>query len=83
VDPEPGKTAPNIREHYLAQLENLGLKHIARRPVAVECNNSPLYDIVLASRHTSAARPVEPLSSARDLRLPGRGPRYGPRRKGS
>lgn len=49
-----GRTAQNIRDHYDAQLRDLGLVHIARRPVRSVTTNSPLYDIVLASRKDTA-----------------------------
>ena len=54
MDPEPGRTAQNIREHYDAQLRGLGLIHIARRCVHTVETNSPLYDVVLASRKDTA-----------------------------
>jgi three-Cys-motif partner protein len=54
LHPDKGRTAQNIREHYDAQLRSLGLDHIARRCVNLHANNSPLYDIVLASRHPLA-----------------------------
>jgi three-Cys-motif partner protein len=54
VHPDEGRTAQNIREHYDAQLRSLGLQHITRRCVKTSATNSPLYDIVLASRHPRA-----------------------------
>jgi hypothetical protein len=54
VHPDEGRTAENIREHYDAQLHTLGLEHITRRCVKTTRTNSPLYDIVLASRHPRA-----------------------------
>jgi hypothetical protein len=54
LDSTEGKTAQNIREHYDEQLRGLGLVHIARRCVRTVFTNSPLYDIVLASRHPLA-----------------------------
>jgi three-Cys-motif partner protein len=51
LDPRPGWTADNIRAHYDHQLTLLGLEHIAHRCVKTTATNSPLYDIVLASRH--------------------------------
>jgi three-Cys-motif partner protein len=54
LHPDEGRTAENIREHYDAQLRTLGLQHITRRCVKTAVTNSPLYDIVLASRHPRA-----------------------------
>lgn len=54
VHRDEGRTAQNIREHYDAQLRSLGLQHITRRCVRTSATNSPLYDIVLASRHPRA-----------------------------
>jgi three-Cys-motif partner protein len=53
MHPDEGRTAQNIRQYYDAQLRSLGLKHITRRCVKTS-GNSPLYDIVLASRHPRA-----------------------------
>ncbi|MFL5894046.1 MAG: three-Cys-motif partner protein TcmP [Thermoleophilaceae bacterium] len=54
IHADPGRTAQNIRDHYDAQLRNIGFEHIARRCVNTTRTNSPLYDIVLASRHPRA-----------------------------
>lgn len=54
LDSTEGKSAQNIRDHYDEQLKALGLIHIARRCVRTVPTNSPLYDIVLASRHPLA-----------------------------
>jgi three-Cys-motif partner protein len=54
LDSTEGKTAHNIRNHYDEQLHGLGLVHIARRCIRTVSTNSPLYDIVLASRHPLA-----------------------------
>jgi len=54
LDSTEGITAQNIRSHYDEQLRSLGLQHIARRCVRTVPTNSPLYDIVLASRHPLA-----------------------------
>jgi hypothetical protein len=76
LDPEEGRTAQNIRDHYDAQLRSLGLIHIARRCVNTEPTNSPLYDVVLASRKDTAVKlfekvnpvpKVEPQASIFDL----------------
>jgi hypothetical protein len=56
VHPEEGRTAQNIREHYDEQLKSLGLIHIARRCVKTQPTNSPLYDVVLASRKDTAVK---------------------------
>jgi three-Cys-motif partner protein len=56
VNPEPGRTAQNIRAHYDEQLRGLGLIHIARRCVKTDWTNSPLYDVILASRHPAAVK---------------------------
>lgn len=56
LHPEPGRTAQNIREHYNEQLCSLGLIHIARRCVKTAWSNSPLYDVILASRHSAAVK---------------------------
>jgi three-Cys-motif partner protein len=56
VHPEPSRTAQNIRDHHDAQLKNLGLIHIARRCVKTQPTNSPLYDVVLASRKDTAVK---------------------------
>ena len=50
VAPEEGRTAQNIRDYYDQQLHSLGFEHIARRCVKTTWSNSPLYDVVLASR---------------------------------
>ena len=52
---EEGRTAQNIRDYYDDQLRSLGLIHIARRCVKLQ-NNSPLYDVVLASRKDIAVK---------------------------
>lgn len=52
--PDEGSTADAIRAHYDEQLRGLGLVHIARRCVRTIPMNSPLYDIVLASRKATA-----------------------------
>lgn len=52
--PDEGCTADAIRTHYDEQLRGLGLLHIARRCVKTTPTNSPLYDIVLASRKATA-----------------------------
>jgi three-Cys-motif partner protein len=59
LDPEEGRTAQKIRDHYDAQLRSLGLIHIARRCVNTEPTNSPLYDVVLASRKDMAVKLFE------------------------
>jgi three-Cys-motif partner protein len=53
---EEGRTADNIRDYYDQQLRSLGLIHIARRCVHTSWSNSPLYDVVLASRHPTAVK---------------------------
>jgi three-Cys-motif partner protein len=76
VHPEQGRTAQNIRDWYDDQLRSLGLIHIARRCVKTQPTNSPLYDVVLASRKDTAvtlfekANPVakvEPAASLFDM----------------
>jgi hypothetical protein len=52
--PDADVTADAIRAHYDAQLGALGLIHIARRHVNITDTNSPLYDIVFASRKDTA-----------------------------
>jgi three-Cys-motif partner protein len=54
VHPEQGRTAQNIRDWYDEQLRSVGLIHIARRCVKTQPTNSPLYDVVLASRNDTA-----------------------------
>jgi three-Cys-motif partner protein len=51
---DEGGTAEAIRAHYDERLRGLGLVHIARRCVRTATTNSPLYDIVLASRKDTA-----------------------------
>jgi three-Cys-motif partner protein len=53
---EEGRTAQNIRDYYDEQLRSLGLIHIARRCVKTDWSNSPLYDVVLASRNPTAVK---------------------------
>jgi three-Cys-motif partner protein len=48
--PDEGSTADAIRSHYDEQHRGLGLVQIARRCVRTMPTNSPLYDIMLASR---------------------------------
>ena len=43
-----------IRGWHAERLREMGLEHITRRVVCVEANKSPLYDVVLASRHPRA-----------------------------
>ena len=52
--PDEGGTKRAICEHYDAQLRGLGLVHIDHRCVKTTTTNSPLYDIVLASRKKTA-----------------------------
>jgi three-Cys-motif partner protein len=59
VHPEEGRTAQNIRDWYDEQLKSLGLIHIARRCVKTQPTNSPLYDVVLASRNDLAVKLFE------------------------
>jgi three-Cys-motif partner protein len=59
VAPEEGRTAQNIRDYYDQQLGKLGFIHIARRCVKTAWSNSPLYDVVLASRHPTAVKLFE------------------------
>jgi len=59
VHPEEGRTAENIRDWYDLQLKSLGLIHIARRCVKTQPTNSPLYDVVLASRKDTAVKLFE------------------------
>jgi three-Cys-motif partner protein len=59
LDREEGRTAQNIRDHYDEQLRGLGLVHIARRCVKTTLTNSPLYDVVLASRKDTAVKLFE------------------------
>jgi hypothetical protein len=59
VHPEEGRTAQNIRDWYDEQLKSLGLIHIARRCVKTQPTNSPLYDVVLASRKDTAVKLFE------------------------
>jgi three-Cys-motif partner protein len=59
LDPEEGRTADNIRCWYDRQLRSLGLVHIARRCVKTDWSNSPLYDVVLASRNPAAVKLFE------------------------
>jgi len=56
---EEGRTAQNIRDHYDEQLKRLGLTNIARRCVKTQPTNSPLYDVVLASRKDTAVKLFE------------------------
>jgi hypothetical protein len=56
VQPDQGRTAQNIRDWYDEQLKSLGLVHIARRCVKTQPTNSPLYDVVLASRKDTAVK---------------------------
>lgn len=65
VRPEAGRTAQNIREHYDEQLRSLGLVHIARRRVKTQPTNSPLYDVVLASRKDTAVKLFEKANPVR------------------
>jgi len=59
VDPSPGQTAENIRVHYIQQLHQLGFVHTTRRCVHTEWSNSPLYDVILASRKDIAVKLFE------------------------
>lgn len=59
VAPEEGRTAQNIRDYYDAKLRGLGFEHIARRCVRTAWSNSPLYDVVLASRNSTAVKLFE------------------------
>lgn len=52
--PDEGSTADAIRAYYDERLRSLGFEHITRRCVRTEPTNSPLYDIVLASRNPKA-----------------------------
>lgn len=70
VHPEEGRTAQNIREHYDDQLQSLGLIHIARRCVKVQPTNSPLYDVVLASRKDTAVKLFEKANPVPKLESP-------------
>ena len=56
IDPRPNQTAHNIREHYNGQLRSLGLDHITSVCIKTEPTQSPLYDIVVASRNELAVR---------------------------
>ena len=56
VHPSAGRTAQNIRQHYDEQLRSLGLVHIARRCVKTDWSNSPLYDVIIASRKEMAVK---------------------------
>ena len=56
---EEGRTAENIRNHYDEQLGGLGFAHIARRCVKTTATNSPLYDVVLASRNAVGVKLFE------------------------
>ncbi len=53
------RAANTIRRWYDRRLGELGHTHIARRTVCVQANNSPLYDVVLASRHPRAVELFE------------------------
>ena len=57
-----------IRNWHAERLRELGFEHITRRVVCVEANNSPLYDVVLASRHPRA---VDLFNKANRLDLTG------------
>jgi hypothetical protein len=59
VHREEGRTAQNIRQHYDEQLTSLGLIHIARRSVRTQPTDSPLCDVVLASRKDTAVKLFE------------------------
>jgi len=59
LDREEGRTAENIRNHYDQQLRSLGFAHIARRCVKTMPTNSPLYDVVLASRNAAGVKLFE------------------------
>ena len=59
VDPNPGQTAQNIRAHYIEQLGRLGFIHTAQRCVHTVWSNSPLYDVILASRKNIAVKLFE------------------------
>jgi three-Cys-motif partner protein len=57
-----------IRNWHAGRMRELGFEHITRRVVCVEANNSPLYDVVLASRHPRA---VELFNKANRIDLGG------------
>jgi hypothetical protein len=59
VHPNPGRTRENIRAHYIEQLHQLGFIHTTQRCVHTEWSNSPLYDVVLASRKNIAVKLFE------------------------
>jgi len=54
--PRRGAPRRTFREHYDEQLRSLGLVHVARRCVKTQPTNSPLYDVVLASRKDTAVK---------------------------
>lgn len=70
VHREEGRTAQNTRDHYDEQLRGLGLIHIARRCVKTQPNNSPLYDVVLASRKDTAVKLFEKANPAPKVEAP-------------
>jgi three-Cys-motif partner protein len=53
---DEGRVTQAIRNWHSERLQELGFEHITRRVVRVEANNSPLYDVVLASRHPRAVQ---------------------------
>jgi three-Cys-motif partner protein len=61
--PATGSPAETIRAHYDERLRSLGMEYIARRCVRVTATNSPLYDIVLASRNPTAVKLWESANS--------------------
>lgn len=69
LHPDPGRTAQNIRDHYDEQLEGIGFKHITRRCVTTDHSNSPLYDVVLASRNATAVTLFERANAAPAVEL--------------
>jgi three-Cys-motif partner protein len=47
----PQRVPDAIRRWHEGKLNDLGLGYVTRRVVCVQANNSPLYDVVYASRH--------------------------------
>lgn len=56
MSPQERRTAENIRDYYDEQLRSLGLQHISRRQINTSVTNSPLYDVVMASRRAMAVK---------------------------
>jgi hypothetical protein len=59
MSPQEGRTAQNIRDYYDERLRSVGLEYITRRQINTSTTNSPLYDVVMASRHPTAVKLFE------------------------